>query len=442
MSPLKRWTLRVLALGVSGLALPASADVTVQPGVTGQRAVFESTGDLAVDGHCFANVSGVPTDGVLMLSSSAASFKIGNLFLSGTLNEYATTFPGTILVRNGTTQLASFSGGSLYLAGRCKNSSDCSNTKWEPEVWNDSRWVNCNNCYNYGNDTRTDNFAQPGYASGHLYTDITVDAVREAAMWDGLQWVGWDFPGNTYSCGTGHLIFMAIYPSFDYHWWRLDQAQGRWSHKRGGTPAQDTDDADQPISNPLTSGRFGYTENGGFYCNCGGHANIAGWRSCPGTSVMTLSPSSDASAAFTVTLDAFSGRPNPTFALTNEEMQTVTMLVGAACTAPAGAPSVQHRYPTKFLGYRGATIERSAARGITKPAGPGTPSVQLARGTARISAANAPDACRQAIKGSADLDVLDANQTMEKYLIDLARAKGVINDLEYGVIHKGMQGKW
>ncbi len=221
---------------------------------------------------------------------------------------------------------------------------------------------------------------------------------------------------------------MAIYPGYDYHWWRLDQTRGRWSHKLASGPAQDTDDQNQPITNPLASGRFGYTDNGGFYCKCGSKAHIAG-SSCSGAlSVAAAAPSSDGQAVYSVVLDAFSGRPNPVFALSAVETQALSMFLIGMCSTTSAAAAVQ-AYPSKFLGYRGASVYRSA------PGAEGNPSVRFARGTARVFANNPPDDCKQAM-GRGDQDFADANQTIERYLIDVAYKKGAINELEYVVFER------
>ena len=154
----------------------------------------------------------------------------------------------------------------------------CSNTTYDPERWNDffCGGDGCggdiqlnNNCYNYAVDRVTGTFAQPGLFSGQEHTADTVAAVRTAALADGLRWVGWNFPGNAFNCNGGHLVHLGVKPNDDYHWWRLDRVQGTWSHKRGDDPAMNVDFGGQTITNPLTSNRGGYTDNGGFYCACG-----------------------------------------------------------------------------------------------------------------------------------------------------------------------------
>ena len=437
MRPRDIWIAAIL--GALTPAIPALAEVAIEPGISGQRGAWGSDGNFTVDGHCFGNVASIPTDGVMSVFSGNATFKNGSLFSKGSLNQSSTSFPDGFMVSDGSTQMASITpAGVVYLRGKCLNSSGCSNTIWEPAKWNDGDFIqDCNNCYNYGNDTRTDNWAQPGYATGHLYTDNTVDAVKAAALSDGLRWVGKDFPGNTYDCGTGHLIFMAVNPGYDYHWWRLDQTNARWSHKLAAAAARNTDELGQPITNPVTSVRFGYTDIGGFFCNCGGKANIKGWQ-CSGSPPSPLAvaalPADDGQAVFTVELDAFSGRRNPVFELSPIEAQGLLLPLAGNCARTPGG-SLQ-AYPSTFLGYRGLTVFRSA------PGAARTPSVRLSRGTLRVFAGNPPDACRQKVSTNVDQYLSDVGQATEKYLVDVAHAKGIITNREYEVILKGMQGKW
>lgn len=141
-------------------------------------------------------------------------------------------------------------------------------------------------------------------------------------------------------------------------------------------------------------------------------------------------------AAYTVTLDAFSGRGNPSFSLSGPDLDQFLRMLSKLC----GTDSVpaEQKYPSKFLGYQGTLVTQSR-RGSDRQ---GQPSVRLSRGTARIYADNPPPPCGQAGRGAADRDVVDAGQAVEKYLVDLAHAKKVINDAEYKAILKGMKGTW
>jgi hypothetical protein len=52
---------------------------------------------------------------------------------------------------------------------------------YEPNWWNDGgQKQGNNNCYNYAANYRTDTFAQPGQASGAMYSALTCASVRPA----------------------------------------------------------------------------------------------------------------------------------------------------------------------------------------------------------------------------------------------------------------------
>jgi len=267
--------LRLLALAMF-TSTATYAQTKVQPGSAGNQITFTAAGDISLDGgQCFGGVTSPPA-GAVSVYGGKATAKDGNLYFQGAITWSSLVFPDGTTVRSGGTTLASMTNaGALYLKGKCLNVAGCRNTTWEPSRWNDGGAVQWNNnCYNYGNDKITGTFAQPGRASGNMYSSITVAEVRDGALSDGLTWVGWTFPGNTYDCGNGHLVFMAVAPGYDYHWWRLDQVKGVWSHKPGGTPAKNVDNSSNTITNPLLANRGAYTDNGGFYCTCGGMANI------------------------------------------------------------------------------------------------------------------------------------------------------------------------
>ncbi|HUU75191.1 MAG TPA: hypothetical protein VMW63_03775, partial [Methanoregulaceae archaeon] len=97
----------------------------------------------------------------------------------------------------------------------------CPPPKFEPEKWNDGDKIqNCNNCYNYACDIRTDNFAQPGQGVtppviiGWLNNNCK--NVSAAAIHDGLVKLNEKCP----SCS--HKVALAIWPPVDFHWYRQD----------------------------------------------------------------------------------------------------------------------------------------------------------------------------------------------------------------------------
>lgn len=136
--------------------------------------------------------------------------------------------------------------------------------RYEPSVWNDDPNVrDNNNCYNYANNKATSTFAQPGRGSGTTLGAITVAAVAEAAVRDGLERLAQrDAPQETPI--DGHFVALVIWPDRDFHWYRLDDTT-QWSHKPGPTDARDHDNDGQKITDPLTCSRDPYTEFGGFF---------------------------------------------------------------------------------------------------------------------------------------------------------------------------------
>jgi hypothetical protein len=120
------------------------------------------------------------------------------------------------------------------------NKNDCSTPAYEPTYWNYTYYIRIsNNCYNYANNRRTDTIAQPGVASGQKYTATTCDAIKIAALNDGLEWVGENNP-NPPTDGKAllSLVIKTNYPK-DYHWFRQDtvtdiDGQRFWSSKNGG----------------------------------------------------------------------------------------------------------------------------------------------------------------------------------------------------------------
>ena len=146
----------------------------------------------------------------------------------------------------------------------------CSLPSYKPAYWNDKGTIQYgNNCYNYGNNKRTDTFAQPGKASGTTLTSANMNCtdVGNAAVADGLELL----PPSGVCPGKKDKVGLVVDPGTDYHWYRLDSS-GMWSHKPGGTAATDRDNSGHPISNPETADRCGgwlcYTDFCGYHCAC------------------------------------------------------------------------------------------------------------------------------------------------------------------------------
>ena len=142
---------------------------------------------------------------------------------------------------------------------------------FEPGWWNDGAGRQSgNNCYNYSCDYRTDTFAQPGRASGHMYPEVSSAAVRAGAVSDDLA----DTPdADNKFPAAGHLVALVIAPGIDFHWYRKDMA-GKWSHKPGGTAATNLDNGGAEITDPRTANRGFYTEFATFMNVRHGHVRI------------------------------------------------------------------------------------------------------------------------------------------------------------------------
>ncbi len=149
---------------------------------------------------------------------------------------------------------------------------------YEPTWWNDGGQIQYNNnCYNYATNYRTDTFAQPGKASGQQVNNLSsCDPIAPAisakmgAISDSLI----DYPNAGNICPSeGHLVALAIWPNWDYHWYRKGR-NNYWSHKPGGTQVTNLDNSGNSINDPRTADRGGYTEFCTFMIVKHGHIKI------------------------------------------------------------------------------------------------------------------------------------------------------------------------
>lgn len=145
--------------------------------------------------------------------------------------------------------------------------------QYNPAPWNDANGVQYNNnCYNYACDIVTGTFAQPGLASGNMYSSIDCAEVGSGAQSDGLAPVNCDTGCGCSDCC--HQVALVIWPGRDFHWYRKDR-DGRWSHKPGGTEATNLDNSGNIITDPRTADRGNYTVFCGCYCVCKAKVTIA-----------------------------------------------------------------------------------------------------------------------------------------------------------------------
>merc|ERR1712137_998657 len=124
-----------------------------------------------------------------------------------------------------------------------------------------------NNCYDYGNDIVTNTFAQPGRGSSvcppgtRPCVPNRCEDVKNAAISDGLTWVGTDLPTNLTS--VGHYVSLHIWPNSNFHWIRMD-ADMKWSHKPGGSPVRNVDNSHDVITDPSKADFSPWTEHCGY----------------------------------------------------------------------------------------------------------------------------------------------------------------------------------
>ena len=131
---------------------------------------------------------------------------------------------------------------------------------YNPGAWNIPSVQPGNNCYNYANNRITNTFAQPGRATGHMYTALNCASVQAGAQSDGLVPVA-NFSG-TLTASHGYYVALVIWPNVDFHWYRQDKV-GCWSHKPGSTAVRDVDNSGKKIVDPKTCDRGPYVN----FCN-------------------------------------------------------------------------------------------------------------------------------------------------------------------------------
>jgi len=144
--------------------------------------------------------------------------------------------------------------------------------RYEPNVWNaDDKIRLHNNCYNYANNKITNTFAQPGRGSGQMFASLDPDEVARASIRDGLEGLA-DAEAWRSTPVDGHWAALVIWPPppdddtlGDYHWYRLDDFNAKWSHKPGQTAARDFDANGGAIADPRSAARGPYSTFVGFF---------------------------------------------------------------------------------------------------------------------------------------------------------------------------------
>jgi len=139
-----------------------------------------------------------------------------------------------------------------------------------------------NNCYDYGNDVATNTFAQPGRGSGvcppksRPCVKNSCEAVKNAAISDGLTWIGTELPASLPT--VGHYVSLHIWPNSNFHWIRMD-ADMYWSHKPGGSRVRNVDNNGAKITDPAKADFSPWTQHCGYMLSIPskGHINaVAG----------------------------------------------------------------------------------------------------------------------------------------------------------------------
>lgn len=135
---------------------------------------------------------------------------------------------------------------------------------YSPAFWNSPPYVlKRNNCYAYGCNMRTNNFAQPGFYSGKRL-EKTLDSVKACAQADGALLQGSCAPATERPRWLMALVATPDYATrWDYHWYRR-QKDGYWAHKPGSTITTNRDASGKLITDPKTCDRGIYTQWGGY----------------------------------------------------------------------------------------------------------------------------------------------------------------------------------
>jgi hypothetical protein len=126
--------------------------------------------------------------------------------------------------------------------------------------WQGVETSESNNCYNYANNRITNTFAQPGHASGHLFTQDNncsdSGSVLAAAESDGL--VACSNFSTPLAAGQGWYVALVLWPGGGFHWYRQD-SNGCWSGKPGDDDVTSADYSHNHITDPKTADRGPYT---------------------------------------------------------------------------------------------------------------------------------------------------------------------------------------
>jgi hypothetical protein len=277
----------------------------------------------------------------------------------GTLTDHGTSAGTALAAYNGVMHTVHLGATSSTLYSGVYLPQTCAIPAYQPAFWNVySDILRNNNCYNYSNNKRTDTFAQPGRASGQMYTALTCAAVEPAAVADGIvKLVGTD-------CEDGkNKIALVVAPDMDYHWYRMD-SNGYWSHKPGGTAATNLDNSGNIITNPETADRGAYTDFCCYFCTCSSDIQGISNEIIRAAFIESLNAQNATITAepeeegLKVTVLLFSGRTNPSFVIPASEIGNKKMIRELFDTAKKNTKFRGQSVTPSKLGYNGLMIEK------------------------------------------------------------------------------------
>jgi hypothetical protein len=221
---------------------------------------------------------------------------------------------------------------------------------WNPGKWNKPPTQKLNNCYNYACDLPNNTFAVPGFGAGYVITAISCAEVIRGAVKDGLSEIDCDR-----HCPSGcWKVALAVALNDDFHWYRQDD-NDLWSHKPGQTAATNLDASGNPITDPRTAD-LDYSAVGGpdyKFCCCfcvRPPVTIAAYDGAKDSGEIAMR---HPRPAVEVTAILFSGRNNPTWAMTREQIQGLRERIDSL---PVTEPK-----PLAWLGY---DLRNSGVRGL------------------------------------------------------------------------------
>jgi hypothetical protein len=218
-----------------------------------------------------------------------------------------------------------------------------------------------NNCYNYATNRQTDMFAQPGDAGGMPFAAMTCEAVKAAAIADGLCPVADPDDCTGDACVVALVVAPGppISPVADYHWYRRND-DGTWSHKPGGTAAILTDSSGQPIMDPRMADRRFRLRNGTFLP---GYTQFCGFFCVPGDVTLMPPPfappsSPEGVTGVAVTVLQTAGLPGPSWVM-DDAGRIAAIIAAIEAGDPVTPPS-----ELEGLGYRGFMLESLGVPGF------------------------------------------------------------------------------